>query len=284
MIRNEDTYYFGYHRNVREMGAVPALVFDTICGLIRETGIGEIANSTLMDLLGIKSKRTLIDAIDKIIEKGFIEKRNGDGRGNKSIYYITEKGAENIPFMAEKGCRNYQKRVQILHEKGAENAPINTELNKELKERGGNTREAVSPTLSIPPTKNLKEMEDFNLFWELFKGDEHFAHEKENCERVWILMQADWRAKILQQLRDGVRWCNKANPVWYLRDYKGQDVQTGLPYWRQGVAAHTQRIEESKRSGRKIVMMRYEGSLAFCWSSDRETMERAGATYIRDFT
>ena len=44
MIYNEDAYYTGYYRNVRALGAIPALVFDTICGLIRDNGIGEIAN------------------------------------------------------------------------------------------------------------------------------------------------------------------------------------------------------------------------------------------------
>lgn len=282
MIHNEDAYYTGYFRNVRELGAVPALVFDTICGLIRETGIGEIANSTLMEFLGIKSKRTLIDAINKIVEAGYIEKKNGDGRGNKCIYYITEKGAENVPFMVEKGCRKYTKRVQILHEKGAENAPINKVLNKELKESGGVTHDAQHAPLSTTTPQNFGNMDDFNEWWSLFTGDTEWQGEKENCERVWNTLQQSWRDNLVQMAKNGLRWRQRENdnPYWYLKNYNGETAQRELPYMRQGTLKFTRWLDEQERAGRKIAIMRYEGSLAYCLTSDVELMESAGAQFL----
>ena len=288
MIRNEDAYYTGYYRNVRELGAVPALVFDTICGLIRETGIGEIANSTLMEFLGIKSKRTLIDAINKIVEAGYIEKKNGDGRGNKCIYYITEKGVKNVPFMTEKGCRKYTKRVQILHEKGAENAPINKVLNKELKKSGGVTREAQHTPLSdttpqiFEKGKNI--MEDFNEFWSLYPDADKWQNEKENCERVWHTLQQNWRDNLLQQLRQGQMWRRRENdnPYFYLRNYNGETVRAELPFHRQGTKEFAKWMDEQEKAGNQIAIMRYgdDGKLAYCLVADVEIMEAAGAKFL----
>jgi DNA-binding transcriptional regulator GbsR (MarR family) len=156
MIYNEDAYYTGYYRNVRALGAIPALVFDTIAGLVREDGIGEIANSTLMEILGC-SKPTLLAAIEKLINAGMVEKKQGDGRGNKCIYYITEKGKENCPFMREKGSKIFTKRVKKFYEKGKEICPINKELNKELKESGDVARAAHEHTLSNTTTTFFEE-------------------------------------------------------------------------------------------------------------------------------
>ena len=56
MIRNEDTYCIVPHKIVRELGACEAIVFSTIIGLLRKSdGIGEIGNSTLMDMCGINN-------------------------------------------------------------------------------------------------------------------------------------------------------------------------------------------------------------------------------------
>lgn len=282
MIYNEDAYYTGYFRNVRELGAIPALVFDTICGLIRETGIGEIANNTLMEFLGIKSKRTLIDAINKIVEAGYIEKKNGDGRGNKCIYYITEKGAENVPFMNEKGCRKYTKRVQILHEKGAENAPINKVLNKELKESGGVTHDAQHAPLSDTTPQNFEKMEDFNLFWSLYPDAAQWESEKENCERIWHAMSQDWRDNLVQQLQRGEMWRKRKNdnPYWYLKNYNGETAPVELPFYRQQSAKFGKWYNENIEAGRKMALLRYEGTLAYCLEQDVPTMKEAGAAFL----
>ena len=286
MIKNEDAYYTGYYRNVRDLGAIPALVFDTICGLIRDTGIGEIANSTLMELLGIKSKRTLIDAINKIIEAGYVEKKNGDGRGNKCIYYITEKGAENVPFMGEKGCRKYTKRVQILHEKGAENAPINKVLNKELnKESDGVLRETQNTSLSNTTTTNFENMKDFAEFWELFGAEREFAHEKENCEKVWSLMPENYKSNLLQQLRNGKRYRVRKNdnPYWYLQNYNGEQLPSEMPYMRHGTVKFDRWCNDAWKDGKKIALIMYEGSIAYCLMEDLPQMQSAGAEYLREY-
>ena len=110
MIYNEDTYYIGYHKNVRELGALPAVAFDTIAGLLRENDSdGAIANSTLADLLGI-SERGLRDIISKLIESGYIEKIGGNGRGNKTAYKLTKKGEDCSTFTPKKGGRLFRER------------------------------------------------------------------------------------------------------------------------------------------------------------------------------
>lgn len=271
MIYNEEAYYTGYYRNVRAIKAVPALVFDTIVGLLRDPNnkTGEIANKTLQDMLGV-SKQTVLDAINKIIEVGWIVRTNGDGRGNKSVYALTEKGLKNVPFMDKKGSNNWTERVKKLDYKGQEIRPINKELNKELKER------EETPT----PTKVV--MEDFEKWWNLFPGDPDFSYDKENCERVWFGMPAEWKAKLVEMAEHGTRWRNRNNdkPIFYLRDYQGQDEQVELPYWRQGTAEHTKRLNEADTNGETIIIMRYDGHLAFCLEKDRDRMEAAGAEFV----
>ena len=249
MIKNEDAYYQGYYRNVRALGAVPALVFDTICGLIREKGIGEIANSTLLEMLGIKSKNTLNDAIDKIINVGYIEKRAGDGRGNKCIYYITEKGSKNAPFMNKKGVRIYTERGQNLTEKGSENDPINTVLNEELN-KNLSSFEVQSPSKDEReedkifiekeninnPEDEQKALEDVkNLFaqdeignetkssfaewWKLFNPDEDQKCKYKVALSEWNKMEENWRAAAITLFSRGAR-TNERNPYFFLQHFR----------------------------------------------------------------
>ena len=290
MIYNDDAYYHGYYRNVRTLGAIPALVFDTIAGLLRNSdGIGEISNGTLCDLLGI-TERQLRPVIAKLIEIGYVEKKNGDGRGNKSIYYITEKGYKNVPLYNQKRVTNLSKKGNIFVAKGLQNGnPLNTVLNKELnKESGGVLRDAQSPTLSITTPQNFENMEDFNEFWNLYPEAKNYPQEKESCERVWSLMQKEWREKLVQQLRDGKRWRpaygnDRDNPVWYLRNYAGQDVETELPFMRPGTVKFEKWCNETWKAGKKIALIRYAGSLAYCQMEDLQTMQSAGAEYLREF-
>lgn len=293
MIYNEDTYYYGYHRTVRELGAVPALVFNTICGLIRENGIGEIANGTLCELLDI-TPQYLRPVIKKLIDLGYIEKKCGDGRGNKSIYYITEKGKQNVPFYGEKRGNYILIKGKQKRDKGETNPPLlNKVLNKELKESGGDTRETRTTPLSITTPKDFNFMEDFLEFWKLYPGDPEWSHEKENCARFWdsASMPDEWKQRLLDQLRKGLRYRKREhdNPIWYLRNYQGETVTGELPYYRQGTAKCTKFIEKAEKDGTPVVIMRYpveadgSGQLAYCLKSDQATMEAAGAKFLTNF-
>ena len=282
MIYNEETYYIGYHKNVRELGALPAVAFDTIAGLLRENGgIGDIANSTLCDLLGISDKG-LRNIISKLIEHGYLDKVQGNGRTNKTTYVLTKKGEQSSVFLAEKGGTNYKKRGNKVPLKGEQTSPINTELNKELKESDGVLRETQSPTLSDTTPQNLENMEDFNLFWSLYPGDPNWTSEKENCERIWFGMSQEWRDRLIQQLREGKRWRVRENdnPYWYLRNYNGEVVKGELPYLRQGTAAFVQWHEKNVRNGIRMCLIRFEEHVAYCTADDLPVMIDAGAKLI----
>ena len=276
MIYNEDAYYTGYARNVREFGggskgSYIALVFDTIAGLIRETGTGEVANSTILDMYG-GSAPTLRDAISVLISKGYLDRKSGDGRGNKSVYIITKKGKENCPFMQEKGEKIFPKRGKNFSIKGKESFTLNKELNKELKERE-----------ETPTPANLV-MEDFLLFCELYPVDPVWSHEKDACERVWSVMENTLREKLLDQLKNGKRWRVRENdnPYWYLKDYTGQDAKVELPFVWNGDKQITRWIQQ----GEKVIVMLYqEGDkkgCIYCLEKDRGVMEVAGAKYLRN--
>lgn len=294
MIYNEDAYYTGYYRNVRALGAIPALVFDTIAGLVREDGIGEIANSTLMEILGC-TRPTLSSAIDKLISAGMVEKIQGDGRGNKCSYYITEKGKETCPFMSKKGEKNFTKKGKKFYGKGKETCPLNKELNKELKESGDVARAAHEHTLSNTTTfleeENFKSqkqitMSEFDEFWKLYPGDPDWSHEKEHCENFWRYMSDEWRAKLIKQLRAGLRWRVRENdnPIWYLRNYKGEDVKGEMPCVRQGTVTFEKWLTDAERTNTPVAIIRYEEKIAYCYESDLQTMLDAGATFIRKHT
>ena len=84
MIYNEDTYYVGYHRNVRVMGGYCALVFDTICGMI-VNGDSTISNSSIAELLSVE-ERSVQKYVSKLITLGYVDKAAGNGRGKKTTY------------------------------------------------------------------------------------------------------------------------------------------------------------------------------------------------------
>ena len=294
MIRNEDTYCIVPHKIVRELGACEAIVFSTIIGLLRKSdGIGEIGNSTLMDMCGINNKMSLFRYINKLIESGYIEKRSGDGRGNISIYYVTEKGNNLLPFSEKKGNKNIPERVTKIYEKGNNLLPINKGINKELKESDGDTREAQSPSLSTTTTffeennfnnQNQNTMEDFNEFWSLYPGDPEWSHEKEACERAWYSMQQSWRDNLVQQLRQGKRWRKRDqdNPVFYIKNYNGEQPVGELPFVKQGTIIFGHWIDEAERNGKDVCVMRYNGSIVYCLADDKQQMLDAGAVFIRN--
>ena len=271
MIYNEDAYYTGYYRNVREIGAIPALVFDTICGLLRDNESGVIANSTLCDLLGI-TEQGLRKIITKLIDEDYIIKSSAIGRGNKTVYMLTEKGKQSCPFMREKRETRFLKKGNDVSLKGKQSFSLNKELNKELKER------------EETPTPKKEVMENFNLFCELYPVDPEWAHEKEACERVWWAMDREWKEKIIEQLKNNQRWRlrDHDNPYWYLKDYAGQDAQVNLPFVKNGSAQISRWIKDGKPV---CVMMYQEGDWSgciYCLESDRGIMEKAGAKYLRN--
>ena len=296
MIYNEDAYYTGYYRNVRALGAIPALVFDTIAGLVREDGIGEIANNTLCDLLGI-TERYLRPIVKKLIDEGYIKKKQGDGRGNKCIYYITEKGEQNAPFYKQKrGNKMSKKGEQNVKKGGTKRTLLNTDINKELKESGDVARDAHEHTLSNTTTTFLEEennksqkqitMSEFDEFWKLYPGDPDWSHEKEHCENFWRYMSDEHRAKLIKQLRAGLRWRVRENdnPIWYLRNYKGEDVKGEMPCVRQGTVTFEKWLTDAERTNTPVAIIRYEEKIAYCYESDLQTMLDAGAAFIRKHT
>lgn len=290
MIKNEETYCTVQHKIVRELGAWEAVVYATIANLLRKTdGIGDVSNQTLIDLCGV-NKKSLSRYIATLIEAGYIEKRAGDGRGNISIYYITKKRDKMTPFIDKKGGQFVPERGTKMPIKGDKMTPINKGENKEInKESGSEARvpadvPASIPTLSDTTPLNFENMEDFDLFWEMYPGEPNWQNEKENCERVWFAMPQEWRDRLIQQLRDGKRWRVRENdnPYWYLKNYNGEEVKGELPYLRQGTVKfenwHRKNIAERNR----MCLLRFEEHVAYCLYSDIQTMTAAGAVVLND--
>lgn len=288
MVKNEDTYCTVQHKIVRELGAWEAVVYGTIANLLRKTdGIGEVSNQTIMDLCGINNKMSLFRYINKLIESGYIEKREGKGRGNISIYYITKKGNNLLPISEKKGNKNDTEKVTKMNEKGNNLLPLNKGINKEInKESGGdNAHEARDPhALSDTTPLNFENMEDFNEFWEMYPGDPNWQGEKENCERVWFAMSQEWRDRLIQQLRDGKRWRVRENdnPYWYLKNYSGEAVKSELPYLRQGTVTFEKWRSSNEVAGIRMCLLHFEERVAYCLYSDLQTMMDAGAKVLND--
>ncbi len=294
MIRNEDTYCIVQHKIVREIGAWEAVVYSTIVALLRKTdGIGEVSNQTLMDMCGV-NRKSLSRYITTLIEAGYIEKRAGDGRGNISIYYVTEKGDNLTTFKEKKGGQNDPKRGTKTTIKGDKMTPINKGEIKEKKESGGDSREdaQIAPLSTTPQNfeekslipKNDPTMKDFEEFWELYPGDPQWSGEKENCERVWYAMQQSWRDNLVQQLRGGLRWRKRDNdnPYWYLKNYNGETVNGELPFVRQGTVTFERWCQKNYAEGKRMCLVRFEERLAYCLHDDLQTMLNAGAQVIND--
>ena len=249
MIKNEDTYCIVQHKIVRELGAWEAVVYGTIANLLRKTdGIGEVSNQTIMDLCGM-SKKSLLRYIDTLIESGYIEKRGGNGRGNISIYYITKKGVNLIPFSKEKGCQNDTKRVSKMDEKGVNFTPINKGINKELN-KNLSSFEVQSPSKdereedkiliekeninnpedeqkALEDVKNLFAQDEignetkssFAEFWKLFNPDDDQKCKYKVALSEWNRMEENWRAAAIALFQRGAR-TNERNPYFFLQHFR----------------------------------------------------------------
>ena len=291
MIKNEDTYCTVQHKIVRELGAWEAVVYGTIANLLRKTdGIGEVSNQTIMDMCGIK-RASFFRYISTLIESGYIEKRSGDGRGNISIYYITKKGLNLIPFSSKKGSQNETERVSKMNEKGLNLIPLNKGENKEINKESGDDMHASAQSHALSTTpQNFENMEDFNLWFELFTGGSEWQHEKENCERVWFGMTQQWRDNLVQMAQNGLRWRKRENdnPYWYLKNYNGEVAQVELPYFRQGTKKFEDWYMNNRITRTKMALMRYREpgdrddapTLAYCLATDMQTMMDAGAEVV----
>ena len=290
MIKNENTYCKVQHKIVRELGAWEAVVYGTIADILRKKdGYGNVSNDTLINLIG-RDKKSIYRWIDRLIDAGYLEKVGGKGRGNISIYYITKKGGNMTPFEEEKRGQIDTEKGANMTKKGGEMPPLNTGENKEInKESGGETRVPVDVPASLPALSdttplNFENMEDFNLFWEMYPGDPNWQGEKENCERVWFAMPQEWRDKLIQQLRDGKRWRVRENdnPYWYLKNYSGEDVKGELPFLRQGTVEFEKWHSKNVASGVRMCLLHFRERVAYCLYSDLQTMVDAGAKVLND--
>lgn len=293
MIKNEDTYCIIHHKIVRELGAWEAVVYGTIANILRKKdGYGNVSNDTLINLIG-RDKKSIYRWIDRLVDAGYLDKVGGKGRGNISIYYITKKGGNMTPFKEEKRGQIDTEKGANMTEKGGEMPPINKGENKEINKESGDDMHASaqSHTLSTTP-QNFKNMEDFNLWFELFTGGSEWQHEKENCERVWFGMTQQWRDNLVQMAQNGLRWRKRENdnPYWYLKNYNGEVAQVELPYLRQGTGKFENWYCRNLAYGKKMVLMRYREqgdrddapTLAYCLETDKQIMLDAGAEYLRD--
>lgn len=291
MIKNEDTYCNVQHKIVRELGAWEAVVHGTIANLLRKTdGYGNVSNDTLISLIG-RDKKSIYRWIDRLVDAGYLEKVGGKGRGNISIYYITKKGGNMTPFNEEKRGQIDTEKGANMTKKGGEMPPINKGINKEINKESGDDMHASaqSHTLSTTP-QNFENMENFNLWFELFTRGSEWQHEKENCERVWFGMTQQWRDNLVQMAQNGLRWRKRENdnPYWYLKNYNGEVAQVELPYLRQGTKKFEDWYNNNRLTRTKMALMRYREpgdrddapTLAYCLATDMQTMMDAGAEFV----
>lgn len=250
MIYNEDTYYIGYHRNVREMGAVTALVFDTIAGMVANSD-GVISNESIAELLGVTEKYVR-GQIATLVQMGYIDKVAGNGRGKKTTYILTEKGEQNAPLYAQKGGTKRPK-------KGEQNDPLNNkDINKE---------------------KLIKKedfgMVDFEKFWGLFRCDPEHEHEQQRAEGVWRYMPEDKRNAIIRELESGQRSNTTKSPYVYLYNY-----QEPLRYIRQGSAKFDKWHRENLAAGNRMCLIKFDNGIANCLAEDLPKLLEAGAVLL----
>lgn len=250
MIYNEDTYCIVQHKIVRELGAWEAVVYGTIANLLRKTdGIGEVSNQTIMDLCGITNKMSLKRYIDKLIKSGYIEKREGKGRGNISIYYITKKGNNLLPISEKKGNKNDTEKVTKINEKGNNLLPINKGINKEINKEnslssfdGSKAAKEEEDKIFIEkeniynPEDEKKALEDlknlfaqdevgnetkssFEEFWKLFNPDEDKKCMYKVALGEWNRMEENWREAAITLFQRGAR-TNERNPYFFLQHFR----------------------------------------------------------------
>lgn len=272
MIKNEDTYCIVQHKIVRELGAMEAVVYSTIVSLLRRSdGIGEVSNQTIMDMCGINNKMSLNRYLNKLIETGYIEKREGKGRGNISIYYITKKGNNLLPISEKKGNKNDTEKVTKMYEKGNNLLPINKGINKEINkenslssfdgskaakeeedkifiEKENINNSVISPEdekKALEDVKNLFAQEEigndtkssFAEFWKLFNPDEDQKCKYKVALSEWNKMEENWREAAITLFSRGAR-TNERNPYFFLQHFRPTkyflNEREQYDSWKQG--------------------------------------------------
>lgn len=275
------------HKIVRELGAWEAVVYATIANLLRKTdGYGNVANQTLIDLIG-KDKKSIYRWIDRLIEAGYLEKIGGKGRGNISIYYITKKGGKMTPFSGEKRGQNDTEKGANTTEKGGDMPPINKDINKEINKEYLSSFEVQSPSndereeeeILIEDNKHKSEItpEDekaaveavkslfaadeekiapetkssFAEFWKLFAPDERQQCKYKVALKYWSEeMPENWRAAMIEMLRRGAR-PNQDNPYFFLQHFSPVkyflDEREQYQAYKQGVQLCSVRWNRDQR-------------------------------------
>lgn len=195
------------------------------------------------------------------------------------------------PFKEEKRGQIDTEKGANMTEKGGEMPPINKGENKEINKESGDDMHASAQSHALSTTpQNFENMEDFNLWFELFTGGSEWQHEKENCERVWFGMTQQWRDNLVQMAQNGLRWRKRENdnPYWYLKNYNGEVAQVELPYFRQGTKKFEDWYMNNRITRTKMALMRYREpgdrddapTLAYCLATDMQTMMDAGAEFV----
>ena len=287
MIKNEETYCTVQHKIVRELGAWEAVVYGTIANLLRKTdGYGNVANQTLMDLIG-KDKRSISRWIDELIKAGYLEKISGKGRSNISIYYITKKGDNMSPFKEEKRGQKCTEKGTNMHEKGDDMSPINKDINKEINKEYLSSFEVQSPSndereeekilieenkhkseitpedekAAVEAVKNLfaadqekiapETKSNFAEFWKLFAPDERQQCKYKVALKYWNdEMPENWRAAAIELLRRGIK-PNQDNPYFFLQHFSPAnyflDEREQYQAYKQGVQLCSVRWNRDQR-------------------------------------
>lgn len=286
MLKNEETYCIVMHKIVRELGAWEAVVYATIANLLRKTdGYGNVANQTLIDLIG-KDKKSIYRWIDKLVEAGYLEKIGGKGRGNISIYYITKKGGKMTPFNGEKRGQNDTEKGANTTEKGGDMPPINKDINEEIKKEYSSSsfdsskaakeeeeknliednkhKSEITPEdekAAVEAVKNLFAAEEekitpetkssFAEFWKLFNPNERQQCKYKVSLKYWNdEMPENWRAAVIELLSRGAR-PNQDNPYFFLQHFSPVkyflDEREQYTAYKQGVQLCTVRWNRDQR-------------------------------------
>lgn len=127
----------------------------------------EVANSQLMRELGMRWKKTIIDARRELERKGFIRSID-PGHKMKTRYHLIQlyddssKGTKNEPMDDDKGSKNEpitEPRVRKSNPKGSKNEPIPpTKGSKNEPYINSINSKHISSTTAPPPDENFRQV------------------------------------------------------------------------------------------------------------------------------
>lgn len=191
------------------VGADAAIIAGKVVSMCGDSEQCEISLKYLADILGVS-----IDQVRRYINKlhtlGYIEYIPRNGRGFLPIF---KKGANMLPFIAEKGCKNAAKKVAKMQPNNINNnivcldnahAHISNKQNKQTE----------------------KEMDSFDIFWQAFFFGSYAQYEreqnayKERARAVWAMMSDAAKEACIKELRNGKRYDKTTYVVFYLQNYE----------------------------------------------------------------